>query len=46
MFKFNFNHQKLTGEFHKHCRTKLGFKKLANRRRKNLLIKLQKQEEL
>lgn len=44
MFKFNFNHQKLTGEFHKHCRTKLGFKKIANHRRRVLLNKLQKEE--
>jgi len=39
--KINLGHQKLTGEFHKHCRKKTGFKKIANKKRRELLKKYQ-----
>lgn len=33
----NLNHQKLTHEYHKHLRKKLGFKKLRNVRLRRIL---------
>lgn len=38
------NHQKLTGEWHKHLRKRLGLMKIANKRRRVLLTKIQNDE--
>ena len=37
--KINLNHQKMSGEWHKHCRKRLGFRKIANRARRAFLKK-------
>ena len=39
------NHQYLTGEFHKHCRKSLGFKKIASRKRRSILKEITLQEQ-
>lgn len=39
------NHQKLTGEWHKHNRKRLGFRKIANKKLRSILKKLQKEQE-
>lgn len=40
--KINVNHQKLTGEWFKHVRK--SWKKHVNKKRRNYLLKLQKEE--
>ena len=38
------NHQKITGEWHKHVRKRLGFKKIVNKRRRQFLKKAMKSD--
>lgn len=38
------NHQKMTGELHKHVRKHLGFKRILNKRRRKFFKKIMESE--
>jgi hypothetical protein len=38
------NHQKMTGEWHKHVRKRLGFKRILNKRRRKFFKKIMESE--